>query len=64
MPISGITTETPATLPAMVELDGDMTSADLIELLQSIRFPGGAGFQPLRIDREVRDFLVRIIQTR
>ncbi len=61
---STIPKEAPATSPAMVELDRDMTTADLVELLPSIRFPGGASFQPLRIDREVRDFLVRVLRTR
>ncbi len=59
--------ETPATLPAMspaVELDGDTTAADLFECLRQLRFPGGDGFQPLCLDREVRDFLVRVLRTR
>jgi hypothetical protein len=45
----------------MPELTDDMTVADLIDVLEHLRFHGG---QPttLRIDRGVRDYLVRLLR--
>ncbi len=47
----------------MPELTDDMTVADLIHVLEQLRFPGG---QPttVRIDRGVRDYLVRMLRGR
>jgi hypothetical protein len=47
----------------MPELTDDMTVADLIDVLEQLRFPGG---QPttVRIDRGVRDYLVRMLRGR
>ncbi len=47
----------------MPELTDDMTVADLVEVLEHLRFPGS---QPstLRIDRGVRDYLVRMLTGR
>ncbi len=45
------------------ELTDDMTVTDLVDVLEHQRFPGG---QPttLRIDRGVRDYLVRMLRGR
>ncbi len=47
----------------MPELSDDMTAADLVDVLEHLRFPGG---QPstVRIDRGVRDYLVRMLRVR
>ncbi len=47
----------------MPELTDDMTVVDLVDVLEHLRFPGG---QPttLRIDRGVRDYLVRLLRGR
>jgi hypothetical protein len=40
--------------------DGDLTPRDLTFVLQNLRF-GRSALATLRIDREVRDFLIRSI---
>ncbi len=48
---------------AMPELTGDMTVADLVDVLEHVRFAGGQVIT-LRIDRGVRDYLVRMLRGR
>ncbi len=45
----------------MPELTDDMTVTDLVDVLEHLRFPCG---QPttMRIDRGVRDYLVRMLR--
>jgi hypothetical protein len=51
----------PAT-PAHVEfLDENMTRRDLVYVLEHLRFPGREALGTLKVDRQVRDFLVRSI---
>jgi hypothetical protein len=42
-------------------LDEDMTRRDLVYVLEHLRFPGRAALGTLKVDRQVRDFLVRSI---
>jgi hypothetical protein len=42
------------------DLDADMTRTDLIEVLERLRFNNGHSV--VRIDRDVRDFLVRLLE--
>ncbi len=48
---------------AMPELTDDMTVADLIDVLEHMRFPGGQAIT-LRIDRGMRDYLLRMLTER
>jgi hypothetical protein len=48
---------------AMPELTDDMTVADLVDVLEHMRFPGGQA-TTLRIDRGVRDYLLRMLRGR
>jgi hypothetical protein len=47
------------------ELDGEMTAADILEILQGLRFGRGCRQRDaqrlISLDAEVRDFLVRSI---
>ncbi len=47
----------------MPELTDDMTVADLVDVLEHLRFAGGQTVK-LRIDRGVRDYLVRMLTGR
>ncbi len=47
----------------MPELSDDMTVADLVDVLEHLRFPGGHAVT-VRIDRGVRDYLVRMLRGR
>jgi hypothetical protein len=42
-------------------LDGDMSPAEIVAALERLRFRNG--LLPIRLDRDVRDFFVRIIET-
>ena len=42
-------------------LDEDMTRRDLVYVLEHLRFPGRDALGTLKVDRQVRDFLVRSI---
>jgi hypothetical protein len=42
-------------------LDENMTRRDLVYVLEHLRFPGREALGTLRLDRQVRDFLVRSI---
>ena len=46
-------------VPFVEDLDTDMTRTDLIEVLQRLRFSNGHSV--VRIDRGVRDYLVRML---
>ncbi len=48
---------------AMPELTDDMTVADLVDVLEHLRFPHGQAIT-VRIDREVRDYLLRMLTER
>ncbi len=48
---------------AMPELTDDMTVTDLVDVLEHLRFAGGQTSM-LRIDRGVRDYLVRMLKGR
>jgi hypothetical protein len=48
---------------AMPELTDDMTVADLVDVLEHLRFPGGQAIT-VRIDRGVRDYLLRMLRGR
>ncbi len=48
---------------AIPELSDDMTVADLVDVLEHMRFAGGQA-TTLRIDRGVRDYLLRILRER
>ncbi len=48
---------------AMPELTDDMTVADLVEALEHLSFAGRQA-TTLRIDRGVRDYLVRMLKGR
>ncbi len=48
---------------AVPELSDDMTVADLVDLLEHMRFPGGQA-TTLCIDRGVRDHLLRMLRGR
>jgi hypothetical protein len=41
-------------------LDGDMTPAEIIAVLERLRFRNG--LLPIKLDREVRDFFIRVIK--
>ncbi len=47
----------------MPELSDDMTAADLVDVLEHLRFPRGHAVT-LRIERGVRDYLVRMLRGR
>ncbi len=47
----------------MPELTDDMTVADLVHVLEHMRFAGGQAIT-LRIDRGVRDYLLRMLTGR
>jgi len=42
-------------------LDENMTRRDLVYVLEHLRFPGREALGTLRLDRQVRDFLVRSV---
>ncbi len=46
---------------AMPELTDDMTVADLVDVLEHMRFAGGQAIT-LRMDRGVRDYLLRVLR--
>jgi len=47
------------------ELDADMTASDLATALRELRFDGGNNqFRPIRIDADVRDYLVTALNVR
>jgi hypothetical protein len=48
---------------AMPELTDEMTVAELVDVLEHMRFPGGQA-TTLRIDRGVRDYLLRMLRER
>ncbi len=48
---------------AMPELTDDMTVGDLVHVLEHLRFPHGQAIT-LRIDRGVRDYLLRMLTGR
>ncbi len=48
---------------AMPELTDDMTVADLVDVLEHMRFAGGQA-TTVRIDRGVRDYLLRMLRGR
>ncbi len=48
---------------AMPELTDDMTVTDLVDVLEHLSFAGGQTSM-LRIDRGVRDYLVRMLKGR
>ncbi len=48
---------------AMPELTDDMTVGDLVDVLEHLNFPRGHT-TTLRIDRGVRDYLVRMLRGR
>jgi hypothetical protein len=41
-------------------LDGDMSPADIVAALERLRFRNG--LQTIRLDRDVRDFFIRIMK--
>jgi hypothetical protein len=45
------------------ELDGDLQPGDLINGLRELKFDG-TEFRAVRIDRDVRDYLVNTLSTR
>ena len=48
-----------------IELDGDCRPTDLAEALRELRFDGGNNaFNAIRIDRDVRDYLVSTLSAR
>ncbi len=48
---------------AMPELTDDMKATDLVDVLEHLSFAGGQA-TTLRIDRGVRDYLVRMLKGR
>jgi len=55
----------PAVRDPPPELDADMTARDLAEVLRELRFDAGNhAYNAIRIDADVRDFLVAALITR
>jgi hypothetical protein len=47
----------------VAQIDGDMKAADVGYVLEQMRFPPN-GFTVLKIDRETRDYLFRLVERR
>ena len=47
-----------------LELDGDMNRTDLVFLLRRLQFAGERDVQLVAVDRDIRDFLVRTLETK
>ncbi len=58
--MSGLLTVAEGAMPALTD---DMTVADLVDLLEHMRFAGGQA-TTLRIDGGVRDYLLRMLKAR
>jgi hypothetical protein len=43
-------------------LDGEMKRSDLVEVLESMRFPPRGGTKPIELDAHVRDYLVGLLR--